>query len=59
MLETISSHAAAAVHNALIFERTQESALTDNLTGLPNSRYMYSFSTRKRVGQSDTATLWF
>jgi len=43
MLETISSHAAAAVHNARTFERTQESALTDNLTGLPNSRYMYSF----------------
>lgn len=43
LLETISGHAAAAVHNALAFERTQESALTDNLTGLPNSRYMYSF----------------
>ena len=43
MLETISSHAAVAAHNALTFERTQESALTDNLTGLPNSRYMYSF----------------
>ena len=43
LLETISGHAAAAVHNALAFERTRESALTDNLTGLPNSRYMYSF----------------
>lgn len=43
VLETISTHAAAAVHNALTFERTQESALTDNLTSLPNSRYMYSF----------------
>ncbi|HJQ68929.1 MAG TPA: HD domain-containing phosphohydrolase [Blastocatellia bacterium] len=43
LLETIANHAAAAVHNALAFERTQESALTDNLTGLPNSRYMYSF----------------
>ena len=43
LLETISGHAAAAVHNALAFERTQESALTDNLTGLPNSRYMYGF----------------
>lgn len=43
LLETITNHAAAAVHNALAFERTQESALTDNLTGLPNSRYMYSF----------------
>jgi diguanylate cyclase (GGDEF)-like protein/putative nucleotidyltransferase with HDIG domain len=43
LLETISGHAAAAVYNALAFERTQESALTDNLTGLPNSRYMYGF----------------
>ncbi len=43
LLETISHHTATAVHNALAFERTQESALTDNLTGLPNSRYMYSF----------------
>jgi diguanylate cyclase (GGDEF)-like protein len=43
LLETISGHAAAAVHNALAFERTQESALTDSLTGLPNSRYMYGF----------------
>lgn len=43
VLETISSHAAAAVHNALEYERTHESALTDNLTSLPNSRYMYSF----------------
>lgn len=43
LLETITNHAATAVHNALAFERTQESALTDNLTGLPNSRYMYSF----------------
>jgi diguanylate cyclase (GGDEF)-like protein/putative nucleotidyltransferase with HDIG domain len=48
LLETISSHAAAAVQNALVFERTQESALTDNLTGLPNSRYMYSFFDQER-----------
>jgi diguanylate cyclase (GGDEF)-like protein/putative nucleotidyltransferase with HDIG domain len=48
LLETISSHAATAVHNALTFERTQESALTDNLTGLPNSRYMYSFFDQER-----------
>jgi diguanylate cyclase (GGDEF)-like protein len=48
LLETIASHAAAAVHNALAFERTQESALTDSLTGLPNSRYMYSFFDQER-----------
>lgn len=43
VLEAISLHAATAIHNALVFERTKESALTDQLTGLPNSRYMYSF----------------
>ena len=48
LLETISGHAAGAVFNALAFERTQESALTDNLTGLPNSRYMYSFFDQER-----------
>jgi diguanylate cyclase (GGDEF)-like protein len=48
LLEAISSHAAMAINNALAFERTQESALTDNLTGLPNSRYMYSFFDQER-----------
>jgi diguanylate cyclase (GGDEF)-like protein/putative nucleotidyltransferase with HDIG domain len=48
VLETISHHTATAIHNALAFERTQESALTDNLTGLPNSRYMYSFFDQER-----------
>jgi diguanylate cyclase (GGDEF)-like protein/putative nucleotidyltransferase with HDIG domain len=48
LLETIAAHAASAIHNALAFERTQESALTDSLTGLPNSRYMYSFFDQER-----------
>src|SRR5262249_1721181 len=48
MLEAIALHAASAIHNALAFERTTESALTDNLTGLPNSRYMYSFFEQER-----------
>lgn len=48
LLETISGHAAIAVYNALAFERTEESALTDSLTGLPNSRYLYSFFDQER-----------
>ncbi len=48
VLETVAAHAATAIHNALAFERTQASALTDNLTGLPNSRYMYSFFDQER-----------
>jgi diguanylate cyclase len=30
-----------AVRNGLLFERTQEETLTDALTGLPNTRYMF------------------
>lgn len=48
LLEAISSHAAMAIHNALAFQLTEESALTDSLTGLPNSRYMYSFFDQER-----------
>ena len=48
LLETISHHTATAIQNSLEFERTQESALTDNLTGLPNSRYMYSVFDQER-----------
>jgi diguanylate cyclase (GGDEF)-like protein/putative nucleotidyltransferase with HDIG domain len=48
VLETISAHAATAVYNALTFKQTQDFALTDILTGLPNSRYMYSFFEQER-----------
>lgn len=48
LLNTIGRHAAAAIYNALRFERTQESALTDGLTGLPNPRYLYSFFDQER-----------
>lgn len=43
MMELVSKHAATALSNSLVFEETQETALTDRLTGLPNSRYMYLF----------------
>ena len=38
LLETVCLHASAALANALAHERTRESALTDQLTGLPNAR---------------------
>jgi diguanylate cyclase (GGDEF)-like protein/putative nucleotidyltransferase with HDIG domain len=38
LLESVAHHASKALNNALIFERTKESALTDPLTELPNSR---------------------
>ena len=42
-LETVAGHASKAIHNSLVFERTQEHAVTDNLTGLHNFRYFYAF----------------
>ena len=41
LLESVSQHASSALNNALTFERTRESALTDPLTDLPNSRAFY------------------
>lgn len=38
LLETVCLHASSAINNALMFERTKQSALTDSLTGLPNAR---------------------
>ena len=41
LLESVAQHAASALNNALTFERTKESALTDPLTELPNARGFY------------------
>ena len=41
LLESVSQHAASALNNALTFEKTKESALTDTLTELPNARGFY------------------
>ncbi|MCA1818010.1 MAG: diguanylate cyclase [Acidobacteria bacterium] len=38
LLESVSQHASVALNNAITFERTKESALTDPLTELPNAR---------------------
>ncbi len=38
LLESVAQYAATALNNALTFERTKESALTDPLTDLPNAR---------------------
>lgn len=40
MMEIIAKLSAGAVFNSTIFAETQESALTDDLTHLPNSRYL-------------------
>jgi diguanylate cyclase (GGDEF)-like protein len=41
LLESVSQHASSALNNALTFEKTKESALTDSLTDLPNARAFY------------------
>ncbi len=41
LLESVAQHASSALNNALTFERTKESALTDPLTELPNARGFY------------------
>src|SRR4029077_16857178 len=41
LLESVSQHASSALTNALTFEKTKESALTDPLTELPNARGFY------------------
>ena len=40
MMDIISKLSAGAVFNSTIFAETQESALTDDLTNLPNARYL-------------------
>ena len=47
LLERISEQAAAVIHNAMVFERTQQDSLTDPLTGLPNTRFMLTHLSRE------------
>jgi diguanylate cyclase (GGDEF)-like protein/putative nucleotidyltransferase with HDIG domain len=41
LLESVAQHASSALNNALTFEKTKDSALTDPLTDLPNARSFY------------------
>ena len=41
LMETVSERAAVSIQNAMSFEYYEENSLTDPLTGLPNSRYMF------------------
>lgn len=47
LLERVSEQAAAVIHNAMVFERTQQDSLTDPLTGLPNTRHLFTHLTRE------------
>jgi diguanylate cyclase (GGDEF)-like protein len=47
LLDRICEQAAAVIHNAIVFEQTQEHSLTDPLTGLPNTRSLFQHLTRE------------
>jgi diguanylate cyclase (GGDEF)-like protein/putative nucleotidyltransferase with HDIG domain len=50
LLESVSLHASSALNNAITFEKTRESALTDPLTELPNARSFY-MSLEQRIAE--------
>ncbi len=51
VLEQVADQAASVVHNALVFERTQEQAFKDGLTGLANPRAL-QFQVARELGRS-------
>lgn len=62
LLESVAQHASVALNNALTFERTRESALTDPVTELPNARAFrlileQRIAESKRVGREPLTVL--
>jgi diguanylate cyclase (GGDEF)-like protein/putative nucleotidyltransferase with HDIG domain len=51
VLEQVAHQAASVVHNALLFERTQEQAFKDGLTGLANPRAL-QFQVARELGRA-------
>jgi diguanylate cyclase (GGDEF)-like protein len=47
LLDRVSEQAAAVINNSMLFEQTQEDSLTDALTGLPNTRFLFMHLTRE------------
>ena len=47
LLDRVCEQAAAVIHNSIVFEQTQEDSLTDPLTGLPNTRFMFMHLSRE------------
>jgi diguanylate cyclase (GGDEF)-like protein/putative nucleotidyltransferase with HDIG domain len=47
LLDRVCEQAGAVIHNAIVFEQTHEASLTDSLTGLPNTRFMFMHLTRE------------
>ena len=47
LLDRVCEQASAVINNASVFEKTQEDSLTDALTTLPNTRFMFIHLTRE------------
>ena len=47
LLDRVCEQAAAVIQNSIIFDQTQEDSLTDALTGLPNTRFMFLHLSRE------------
>ncbi len=47
LLDRVSEQAGAVIKNSILFEQTQSDSLTDPLTGLPNTRYLFMQLTRE------------
>jgi diguanylate cyclase (GGDEF)-like protein len=47
LLDRVCEQAAAVIHNSIVFDQTQEDSLTDPLTGLPNTRFMFLHLSRE------------
>ena len=47
LLDRVSEQAGAVIKNSIVFEQTQSDSLTDALTGLPNTRYLFMQLTRE------------
>jgi diguanylate cyclase (GGDEF)-like protein len=47
LLDRVSEQAAAVIDNSMRFEQTREDSLTDALTGLPNTRFLFMHLTRE------------
>jgi diguanylate cyclase (GGDEF)-like protein/putative nucleotidyltransferase with HDIG domain len=56
LLERVAEQASAVVNNSILFEQTKRDSLTDPLTGLPNTRFMFVHLTRElaRAERLDT-----
>ncbi len=47
LLDRVADQAAGVVNNSIVFEQTKRDSLTDPLTGLPNTRFMFVHLTRE------------